>query len=71
MADEHFEVRAQAKTVGMILAERKRNPWGGFLRDESGAAIGIWIDPFAPGAAQYVVEVVAVNRRCGSRAEQP
>ncbi len=54
VANEHFEIREQDKTRGVIKAKRLSR-WM-----DSAAAVGIWISPSAPGAEQYVVEVINV-----------
>ena len=52
VADEHFEIREQDQSRGVILAERTRT----FM--EAPSWIGIFITPTSSAAGRYTVEVV-------------
>jgi hypothetical protein len=52
VCDEHFEIREQDKTRGIIIGEREAN----FMT--AGAWVGTYITPPTPGASAYTVEVV-------------
>ena len=64
VADEHFEIREQDKSRGVIRAERME------IVGMGGARVGISIVPPVTGVNQYVIEVVVVPRNAYDPAQQ-
>ena len=52
VCNEHFEIREQDKTRGIIIGEREVH-WS-----DAGAWVGTYIAPTTPGSSAYIVEVV-------------
>jgi hypothetical protein len=52
VCDEHFEIREQDKTRGVIIGERETH-W-----TDAPAWVGTYITPPTPGAPAYTIEVV-------------
>lgn len=64
VADEHFDIKEQDQTRGVIVAERTMTAWS------YGAWVGIYVTPPTTGAKSYTVEVVRRKKMTTNVGEQ-